>query len=65
MNPMPPTYTDTQRMALRALVLLSSEGVAQYWPMRTFVYHNPLHGLEGCPFDEAAQRAEQMLGGRS
>ncbi len=58
-------YTDAQRMQLRTLILLSSEIIAQYWPMRTFVYRNPLHGLEDLHFEEAAQRAHQVLGGKS
>ncbi|MBI3606845.1 MAG: DUF2309 domain-containing protein [Nitrospirae bacterium] len=58
-------YNDAQRMQLRALILLSSEIIAQYWPMRTFVHHNPLHGLEELHFEEAAQRAHQVLGGKS
>ena len=58
-------YNDTQRMQLRALILLSSEIIAQYWPMRTFIHHNPLHGLEALHFEEAAQRAQQLLGGKS
>ncbi len=58
-------YHDTQRMELRALILLSSEIIAQYWPMRTFIHHNPLHGLEELHFEEAAQRAQQLLGGTS
>ena len=58
-------YNDTQRMQLRALILLSSEIIAQYWPMRTFVHHNPLHGLEELHFEEAVRRAQQLLGGKS
>ncbi|MBI3995324.1 MAG: DUF2309 domain-containing protein [Nitrospirae bacterium] len=58
-------YSDAQRMQLRGLILLSSEIIAPYWPMRTFVHHNPLHGLEELPFEEAARRARQLLGGRS
>src|SRR5262245_58727988 len=50
-------------MELRALIRLASEIIAYYWPMRTFVHHNPLHGLEVHPFDEAAGRALQRLGG--
>jgi len=57
-------YHDAQRTELRALVRLSGEIIAQYWPMRTFVHHNPLHGLEELHFDEAVQRAHQVLGGR-
>ena len=43
-------YSETQRMQLRGLIRLSSEIIAYYWPMRTFVHHNPLHGLEDLPF---------------
>ena len=57
-------YSETQRMELRALIRLSSEIIAYYWPMRTFVHHNPLHGLEVHPFDEAVGRAQQLLGGK-
>ena len=43
-------------MELRALIRLASEIIAYYWPMRTFVHHNPLHGLEGLHFEKAAPR---------
>ena len=58
------TYSDTQRMALRSQVKLASESVAPYWPMRTFIHHNPLHELESRSFHEAVQRGQQLLGGR-
>ncbi|WP_447973228.1 DUF2309 domain-containing protein [Nitrospira sp. Kam-Ns4a] len=65
---MPPTrqttYPDTVRMELRSLVKLASEVVAPFWPMRTFIYRNPLHELEYLDFDEAVRRGEQVLGGR-
>src|SRR5262245_66502169 len=51
-------------MELRALIRLASEIIAYYWPMRTFIHHNPLHGLEVHPFDDAAARALQWLGGK-
>lgn len=54
-------YSETQRMELRAMILLASEIIADYWPMRTFVHHNPLHGLEYLPFEEAVSRAQQLL----
>ncbi|MGD2064075.1 MAG: Na-translocating system protein MpsB, partial [Nitrospirota bacterium] len=57
-------YIDTQRMHLRGLVLIAGEIVATYWPMPTFVHHNPLHGLEDLHFEEAVRRAEELLGGR-
>ena len=57
------SYTDTQRMELRGLIRLSSEVIAQYWPMRTFVHHNPLHSLEYLRFDETVERGRRLLGG--
>jgi uncharacterized protein len=57
------SYSDTQRMELRGLIRLSSEVIAQYWPMRTFVHHNPLHSLEYLPFDETVERGRRLLGG--
>lgn len=58
------TYSDTQRMTLRSQVKLASEIMAPYWPMRTFIHHNPLHELESRSFHEAVQRGRQLLGGR-
>lgn len=57
------SYNDTQRMELRGLIRLSSEVIAQYWPMRTFVHHNPLHSLEYLPFTETVKRGHRLLGG--
>ncbi len=57
-------YTDTQRMSLRSQVLLASEAVAPYWPMRTFIHHNPLHELETLRFQEAVEEGARVLGGR-
>ena len=50
-------------MELRGVIRLASEVVAQYWPMRTFVHHNPLHSLEYLPFEETVRRGKQFLGG--
>ena len=57
-------YTETQRMELRALILLASEVIADYWPMRTFVHHNPLHGLEYLHFEEAVSRSQRLREGK-
>lgn len=54
-------YSESQRSELRALILLASEVIADYWPMRTFVHHNPLHGLEYLHFEEAISRAQRLL----
>ena len=54
---------ESRRMELRGVVRLAGEVIAQYWPMRTFVHHNPLHGLEYLPFEEAVRRGKQFMGG--
>ncbi len=54
---------ETRRMELRGVIRLAGEVIAQYWPMRTFVHHNPLHSLEYLPFEEAVRRGKQFMGG--
>jgi len=59
----PARYSDVQRMELRGTIRLASEVIAQYWPMRTFVHHNPLHSLEYLKFEETVKRGRQLVGG--
>ncbi len=54
---------ETRRMELRGIVRLAGEVIGQYWPMRTFVHHNPLHSLEYLPFEETVRRGRTFLGG--
>jgi uncharacterized protein len=54
---------ETRRMELRGIVKLAGEVIAQYWPMRTFVHHNPLHSLEYLPFEETIRHGKQFMGG--
>ncbi|HSB45371.1 MAG TPA: DUF2309 domain-containing protein [Nitrospira sp.] len=60
---MPSPDLETRRMELRGIVKLAGEVIAQYWPMRTFVHHNPLHSLEYLPFEETVRRGKQFMGG--
>jgi len=54
---------ESRRMELHGIVRLAGEVIAQYWPMRTFVHHNPLHSLEYLPFEETVRRGKQFLNG--
>ncbi len=56
------TFSDAQRMELRAHVTLAGELVAPLWPMRTFISRNPLQGFEHYPFEEGLRRAESLFG---
>ncbi|MCC2642111.1 MAG: hypothetical protein K0S45_2524 [Nitrospira sp.] len=60
----PQRFTDAQRMELRSYVQLAGEVISSYWPMRTFIHHNPLHGLESMSFEQAVKRGAQLFGGR-
>ena len=53
-----------QRMEVRSLVKLASEPISHYWPMQTFIHHNPLHGLEHLPFGEAIHEGTRFLSGQ-
>ncbi|MCF8719877.1 DUF2309 domain-containing protein [Nitrospina gracilis] len=55
---------ELQRMELRSLVNLAGEAISNYWPMRTFIHHNPLHGLEHLSFEEAINEGHRVFGGR-
>lgn len=55
--------TEGDRVRLRSQVALAADIIAPFWPMRTFISRNPLHGLEHLPFDEAVRRARGLLGG--
>ncbi len=57
-------YTDTQRMELRSFVNLAGEVIAHFWPMRTFIHHNILHGMEYLDFEAAVLQGQRFLGGK-
>ncbi len=58
------TPTEAQQIELRSFVMLAGEPISHFWPMKTFIHHNPLHGLEHLHFEKAIKEAERFLGGR-
>ena len=51
------------RERLRHQITEACEPIAPFWPMKSFVHHNPIHGLEHLPFDSAIREAKHLLGG--
>lgn len=49
---------------LRELIHRASSVIAHYWPMTTFVHHNPIRSLEFLQFDEAVEVAQRFIKGR-
>lgn len=50
------------RLSIRSMVHLAAEPIPFLWPMRTFVYSNPLHGLEDLAFEQAVTRGSDLFG---
>ncbi len=53
-----------QRLSIRSMIYVASEHIPYFWPMRTFIHHNPLHGLEDLPFEQAVQEGKRLFHGR-
>lgn len=52
------------RLKIRSMVYVASEPIPRFWPMRTFIHHNPLFGLEHLPFDQAVEQGARLFHGR-
>jgi uncharacterized protein len=63
-DPLKPMISQKERDHLRVSITKASELIAPFWPMRTMIAQNPIHGLEYLPFDEAVRKGQQFLGGR-
>jgi len=57
------TISQEERQQLRQTVEQASEPIAPFWPMRTMVAQNPIHGLEYLPFDQAVRKGKRLVGG--
>jgi len=53
------------RLKIRTIIHVAAEPIPYFWPMRTFIHHNPLHGLEHLPFEEALQLGARLFHGRT
>ena len=52
-------------LKIRSMIHMAAEPIPFFWPMRTFIHHNPLHGLEHLPFPEALEQGSKLFHGRS
>ncbi|MDX5411316.1 MAG: DUF2309 domain-containing protein [Thauera sp.] len=53
-----------RRLRIRAMVHVAGEPIPSFWPMRTFIHHNPLFGLEHLPFTRAVAEGERLFHAR-
>lgn len=51
------------RAQIRAMVFVAGEPIPYFWPMRSFIHHNPLHGLEHKTFEEAIAVGKRLFHG--
>ena len=54
-----------RQLQIRAMVHVAGEPIPYFWPMRTFIHHNPLYGLEHLLFEQAVREGEQLFHARA
>lgn len=58
------TLSPSLALKIRAMVYIAGEAIPNFWPMRSFIHHNPLHGLEHLPFEEAVRQGDALFHAR-
>jgi len=53
------------RLKIRSIIHVAAEPIPYFWPMRTFIHHNPLHGLEHMSFEDALKLGAELFHGRT
>ena len=48
-------------LKIRSMIHMAAEPIPFFWPMRTFIHHNPLHGLEHLPVRTFGQRTGAVV----
>jgi len=51
-------------LSIRSMTQIAGEAIPFFWPMRTFIHHNPLYGLEHMPFQQAVAEGGKLFHGR-
>lgn len=54
-----------QKLKIRSMIYVAAEPVPYFWPMRGFIHHNPLHGLEKLPFQHAMEKGASLFHGQT
>ncbi len=53
-----------KKLQIRSMIYVAGEPIPYFWPMRSFIHHNPLHGLEHLPFSEAIEKGRGVFRAR-
>lgn len=58
------SQASARQLKIRAMVYTAGEPVPFFWPMRAFIHHNPLHGLEHLAFADAVRSGARLFHAR-
>ena len=58
------SLTLARTLKIRSMVYIAGEPIPFFWPMRNFIHHNPLYGLESLPFEQAVEKGSALFHGK-